>query len=108
MAALFKPFADDRWAGVDTNDPRATRPLVDELVRHPRRNDRHVSWAGLQLLIRYLEADVAFLDHPGLVVGVTVQPRSLAGLALVDDQRNRSAVVFASNRGSVEFVGVDQ
>jgi hypothetical protein len=42
-----------------------------------------------------LKVKVSLDDHPGLVIGLAVHPRPMAGPALVDDQRDGGAMVLA-------------
>jgi hypothetical protein len=47
------------------------------------------------LVLVELEREVAFVDDPGFVVGVAVQSRPLPELAVVEDERDRGAVLGA-------------
>jgi hypothetical protein len=59
--------------------------------------DDDVAWSGADLLVSELEGERAFLDDPGFVVGLAVEAWSLAGVAVVEDERDRCSVV--SRRG---------
>ena len=90
----FEPFGDERGVGVDADELRAAGAVVGELVRHAGRHDHDVARTGGEALVSGLEAEGSLDDDPGLVVGVTVQPRAVAGLAVVEDQRDRGAVLL--------------
>jgi hypothetical protein len=53
-------------------------------------------------LVCQLEGEVAFLDDPRFVVGVAVQPWAVAGFAVVEDERDRGAVI-----GALEVSGLE-
>jgi hypothetical protein len=81
--------------GVDADELRAAGTVVPERVWRVRWDDDDVARSGSEALDAGPEGEVSLDDDPGLVVGVAVQARSLAGLALVEDQRDGGAVVFA-------------
>jgi len=71
-------------------------------------DDDDVARAGGEALVAGPEGEVALDDDPGLVVGVAVQARPLAGPALVEDQRDGGAVVFAFEVPGREGAVLDQ
>src|SRR5438477_5440727 len=77
----FEPFGDHGRVGVDADELAAAWSVVDEFVRHVRWGDDDVAWPDCEALVAELEGEVAFLDDPGLVVGVAVQARAVAGLS---------------------------
>jgi hypothetical protein len=70
---------------VDAYEVRASRAVVDELVRRSRRDDHDVARPGLQAFLAVLEGEIAVDDDPRLVVGMAVQARALTRLAVVED-----------------------
>jgi hypothetical protein len=69
---LFKPFADYRRAGVDADEVGPPRAVVGELVRYTGGRDHDVARSSPMALVAELKGDIAFVDHPGLVVRVTM------------------------------------
>jgi hypothetical protein len=80
---------------VDADELRAAGTVVRELVRCVGRDDDDVTSPSVELVVAGAEGEAAFDDDPRLVVGVLVQPRSLARLAFVEDERDGGTVVSA-------------
>src|SRR6185312_17036506 len=87
---------------------RGAGPVVRKPVRRVGRDDHDVAGAGGQPLLAGPEGEVACDDDPGLVVGVAMQPWAVPGLALVENERDAGAVVFAHDVPGGDRVGLDQ
>ena len=92
---------------MDADELRAAGAVVGELVRHAGRHDHDVARTGGEAFVSGLEAEGPFDDDPGLVVGVAVQPRAVAGLAVVEDQRDRGAVLLTLEVAAGKGAGLD-
>jgi hypothetical protein len=90
-ARSLEPFGGHGRAGVDADESGASGAVVGELVRHAGWGDHDVAGSDGDAFVAELEGEVAFLGDPGLVVGVAVESRAVAGVAVVEDQRDGGA-----------------
>jgi len=103
----FQPLRFKCWVGVDAHEVRLSGAVVGELVRRVGWDDHDVAGVRIDSFLTGLEGEVPLDDDPGLVVGVLVQPRPLAGLGVVEDQRDGGSVVGALEVAGGEGAGID-
>jgi hypothetical protein len=65
---------------MDAHQPGRAGSQIGESVRHAGRADDDVARAAIEDLIPDADSDAALEDDKGFVIGMVMQPRSLAGL----------------------------
>src|SRR4051794_188330 len=92
---LLEPLLAHLGGGVDAHLLEAGVARVHELVRRVRRDDQHVTRLSHDRLAAGGEGGGAGLQDEGLLVGMRVEPRPLAGRVRTDEERASGAVVPA-------------
>src|SRR6266516_3100111 len=98
------PFGLHRGGRVDAHEPGRARPAVGEAVRDAGRADDDVSGTAFEALVADPDQDAALQDDEGLVVGVVMQVRPLAGPVVHEEERHRTRAVLAAFEGAGNVV----
>src|SRR5579884_362864 len=103
---LFEPFGDEGPAGVYADHSGIHLPHVLELVWRVWRSGYDVAGGRLRRFISNPHLNSTLFHDPGLVVRVTVETRSAAGRAFIQNQRDAcrspGRALYAT-RGSLGF-----
>jgi hypothetical protein len=89
---------------MDAYQPGRAGSGIGEPVWHPGRANDDVARAAIENLIPDGDPDRALEDDKGLVIGMVVQPGSLTGLVMHQEERHRARAMPAALEGAGNLI----